>query len=148
MYPGLIEGLISHEGVGFVMLRTKNWGSVVINAKGRYYLADDVVEGENPLANFGKNAAVHLRRTDGFKYVPDIMVMSLYDPVRDEVAAFEELVGSHGGLGGAQSKPFIMYPSEWKLDGQEIVGSEKVYEVFKGVIDESELLTSSEANIH
>ncbi len=34
----------------------------------------------------------------------------MYDESTNEVAAFEELVGSHGGLGGDQTKPFIMYP--------------------------------------
>ena len=36
--------------------------------------------------------------------------MSIYDPVKNEVAAFEELVGSHGGIGGEQSFPFISHP--------------------------------------
>ncbi len=137
MYPGLVTGLVNHEGIGFVMLRSKSRGPVVLNAKGRYYLANDTIEGENPLANFGKNAATHLRRTDDFNYVPDILVMSLYDPDKDEVASFEEHVGSHGGLGGNQSKPFIMYPSEWNLTEQEIVGAEKVYKLFKNVMDKT-----------
>lgn len=45
--------------------------------------------------------------------------MSLYDPEKDEVAAFEELIGSHGGLGGCQSRPFIMYPSNWNLGNEK-----------------------------
>jgi putative membrane protein len=130
-YPLVIPGLTNHEGVGFVMLRSKKHGPVVLGAKGRYYLADDKIDGENPLAIFGQNAAMHLRRTDGFNYVPDIIVMSSYDPVKDEVAAFEELIGSHGGLGGDQSKPFIMYPSEWNFDKEVIIGAEKVYKLFK-----------------
>jgi hypothetical protein len=42
------------------------------------------------------------------------------------VAAFEELIGSHGGLGGPQTQPIIMYPAEWELD-EEIVGAPAVY---------------------
>jgi putative membrane protein len=134
VYPGLVDGLAGHEGIGFVLLRSKSQGPVVLNAKGRYYLADNTVEGKNPLAKFGKNAATHLRRTDSFNYVPDILVMSLYDSERDEVASFEELIGSHGGLGGNQSKPFIMYPSKWNLPEREMVGSEKIYQFFKSVM--------------
>ena len=63
------------------------------------------VAGEDPLAPFGPNAAHHLRRTDGFEHCPDIVVNSTYWEDTDEVAAFEELVGSHGGMGGAQSLP-------------------------------------------
>ena len=40
------------------------------------------------------------------------MVNARYDPERDEVAAFEEQVGSHGGLGGPQTHPFLLYPAE------------------------------------
>jgi putative membrane protein len=75
-------------------------GAVVIGNDGTYYLDDDSFEGVNPLANFGVNAADHIRRTDSFRFAPYVLVNSLYDPVRNEVAAFEELVGSHGGLGG------------------------------------------------
>ena len=51
-------------------------------------------------------------RTDGFPHCADIMVNSLWDPQTDEVAAFEELVGSHGGLGGEQTRPFLLYPAD------------------------------------
>ena len=44
----------------------------------------------------------------------------------DEVAAFEELIGSHGGLGGPQTHPFILHPAEWTID-EPIVGAEAVY---------------------
>jgi len=50
---------------------------------------------------------------------------------KDEVAAFEELIGSHGGVGGSQSKPFILHPSEWNLEKEEIVGAENVCRLFK-----------------
>ena len=58
--------------------------------------------------DFGPNAADHLRRTDGFAHCPDILVNCMYDPEANEVAPFEEFMGSHGGLGGWQS-----HPSRW-----------------------------------
>ena len=130
-YPEMVEGLSQHEGVSFVLIRSKEQGPVVIGARGKYYLTDDKIEGENPLAKFGKRAAEHLRRTDSFSSIPDILVMSMYDTEKDEVAAFEELIGSHGGLGGSQSKPFILHPSEWNLEKEEIVGAENVCRLFK-----------------
>ena len=66
---------------------------------GAHYLADGRVEGEDPLASFSPNAAQHLRRTDGFAHVADIMVGSFYDPTLDEGCAFEELISFHGGIG-------------------------------------------------
>jgi len=130
-YPELVEGLSRHEGVSFVMIRSEDQGPVIIGASGKYCLADDRVEGENPLAKFGKRAALHLRRLDSFNCVPDILLVSKYDTEKDEVAAFEELIGSHGGLGGAQSKPFILHPSEWDLEKEEIIGAENVCRLLK-----------------
>jgi len=42
------------------------------------------------------------------------------------VAAFEELIGSHGGLGGMQTHPMLLHPSDWAID-EEIVGAPAVY---------------------
>jgi putative membrane protein len=136
-FPNLIPGLIQHNGIGFIMVRSEEHGTVVIGSRGTYYLETDTFEGENPIASFGKNAAHHLKRTDNFKYVPDILVNSFYNPETREVAAFEELIGSHGGMGGNQSKPFIMHPSEWKIDEEEIVGAENVYKTLKTHIHEA-----------
>jgi uncharacterized membrane protein YvlD (DUF360 family) len=130
-FPRLIPGLISQKWIGFVMVRSQARGPIVMSAKGTYGLRDDRCEGEHMLPNFGPHAADHLMRTDGFRYAPDILVNSAYDPQSDEVAAFEELIGSHGGLGGTQCKPFVLYPTEWDLDLTEIVGAEKLHELFK-----------------
>ena len=48
---------------------------------------------------------------DAYRTVADLMINSRYDPERDEVAAFEDQVGSHGGLGGPQTHPFLLYPT-------------------------------------
>ena len=130
-FPLLIPGLVSQEWIGFVMVRSQAHGPIVFGAKGTYFLRDDRCEGESPLVSFGPRAADHLRRTDGFRYAPDILVNSVYDPDSDEVAAFEELIGSHGGLGGTQCQPFVMYPAEWDLAQTEIVGAEQLHELLK-----------------
>lgn len=130
-FPEMIPGLVGHEGVGFILVRSEEHGGMVIGDSGVYYLKDDRIEGKNPLANFRPRAAEHLRRTDSFNYVPDILVNSFHDPETDEGAAFEELIGYHGGMGGAQATPFILYPTEWRLDEEEIIGAEHVYRAFK-----------------
>ena len=53
-----------------------------------------------------------MRRTDAFPTCPDVVVNSAYWEDMDEVAAFEELVGSHGGLGGGQAHPFVLHPAD------------------------------------
>ena len=48
-----------------------------------------------------------------------------------EVAAFEELVGSHGGLGGPQAHPFAIVPSEWQEIEEPIVGAAAMHAALK-----------------
>jgi len=129
-FPNMIPGLVNHNGVGFVLVQSEQYGPLVISANGQYHLTNGTVNGEDPLRDMGPRAATHLRRSSGFKFAPDILVNSIYDAKDDQVAAFEELVGSHGGLGGNQSKPFLMAPSEWELDG-EIIGAENLHRIFK-----------------
>lgn len=130
-YPGLLDGLVQHEGIGFVMVHSKVHGPIVIGDKGKYYLKDDRVEGQDPLIGFGPNAARHLRRTDRFPDAPDILVNSFFDPKENQVAAFEELIGSHGGLGGYQTQPFLLYPVELEMGQDEIVGAEALHRILK-----------------
>ena len=99
------------------MVRSDENGPVVIGAEGMYFLDDDRVEGQNPLANFCPRAAQHLRRTDSFPNCPDILVNSFYDPENNEGCAFEELIGFHGGMGGWQTEPFILHPANYRRTG-------------------------------
>jgi putative membrane protein len=130
-FPGLLDSLVQHEGIGFAMVRSEAHGPVVLGAEGTYYLVDDRVEGQNPLAPFGPNAAHHLRRTDSFPDAPDVLVNSFFDVETNEVAAFEELIGSHGGLGGWQVEPFLLYPAGLETGQAEIVGAEALHRTLK-----------------
>ncbi|MEE9512651.1 MAG: phage holin family protein, partial [Anaerolineales bacterium] len=121
VFPKLVDGLVDHEGIGFILVHSEQHGAMEIGAEGTRYLDRGLLDGEDPLAVFGANAIRHLKRLDSFPHVADIMVNSFYDPETREVAAFEELVGSHGGLGGDLMTPFVMYPAEWELDSKEIV---------------------------
>ncbi len=127
LYPGLIPALVEHPGVGFILVRSDEDGPVAMGKNGRRLLGDDTVEGEDPLTPFGPNAADHVRRTDGFTHCPDIVLNSTYWAETDEVAAFEELVGSHGGMGGEQSHPFVLAPSDWDFPSEPIVGAETMH---------------------
>jgi putative membrane protein len=135
-YPGILDGLAQHEGVGFVVVHSETDGPVVIGGDGRYYLNDGRVEGENPLANFGPNAAQHLLRYDGFPDAPDLYVSSFYDPGTNEGAAFEEQIGFHGGMGGPQTQPFLLFPSSLPLPDEPLVGAAAVHRVLKGWVSD------------
>jgi uncharacterized membrane protein YvlD (DUF360 family) len=136
LYPRLIPALREHPGVGFILVRSERDGPMAIGAGGARHLDSDRVEGADPLAPFGPNAADHLRRTDGFSHCPDLMVNSTYWAEFGEVAAFEELVGSHGGMGGTQSFPFVLHPSDLSWPEDEVIGAERVHRIFRGWLAE------------
>ncbi|MYR62893.1 hypothetical protein GTY54_44065, partial [Streptomyces sp. SID625] len=99
-HPALLPTLANHPGVGFLLVRSEEHGGVVLGARGaeRPLAALDADPG--PLAVFGPGAADAVRRTHSFPHTADIMVNSCHDPDDGEVLAFEEQIGSHGGLGG------------------------------------------------
>ena len=130
-FPDLIQGIINNEYVGFILVKSQEHGDLAIGKNGTYFLDSGEIEGENPLEGFGDHIVSNLKRTSSFEHTPDILVNSFYDKDADEVCAFEELVGSHGGAGGDQSKPFILYPSSWNVSDDEIVGAESIYKLLK-----------------
>ncbi|NGO09709.1 hypothetical protein G5C60_19405 [Streptomyces sp. HC44] len=133
-HPALLSTLANHPGIGFVLVRSEEHGGLVLGAHGAEIPVDELEKNPGPLADFGPAAAAAVRRTHSFPHAADIMVNSWYDPQDGEVLAFEEQIGSHGGLGGAQGEPFLMSPlvlSAPVEDGEELVGAEQVHRVFR-----------------
>ena len=126
-YPGLIEALAEHEGIGFVMTYSEAAGGPVVMGTGGFrVLATGQGQGEDPLARFSPYTARFLERQSSYRNVGDIVLNSLVDE-QGHVAAFEELIGCHGGAGGLQTQPLLLYPTAWSDDAPEIVGSEGVH---------------------
>ncbi|MER6123953.1 alkaline phosphatase family protein [Streptomyces sp. NPDC001795] len=133
-HPALLSTLAHHPGIGFVLVRSEEHGGVVLGAHGAEVPVDRLADGTGPLAGFGPGAADAVRRTHSFPHTADIMINSWYDPEAGEVLAFEEQIGSHGGLGGAQGRPFLLSPvalSAPAEDGAELVGAERLHHVFR-----------------
>jgi hypothetical protein len=128
-HPQLLGTLRRHPHIGFLLVRSRERGAVVLGRAGTNYLEESRVEGEDPLTGFSPNAAGHLRRTDGFANVPDILVNSFYDPGLEQGCAFEELISFHGGLGGWQTRPFIFHPAELPMPSEPVVGAVAVHDV-------------------
>jgi uncharacterized membrane protein YvlD (DUF360 family) len=128
LYPSLLPTLMAHPGIGFLLVRSEHRGALVLSAVGELELATGTVTGTDPLAEFGTRARHQVARTDTFAHCPDIMVNSLWDEQTGEVAAFEELVGSHGGMGGEQTRPFLLYPASWLAPEAELFGAESVHQ--------------------
>ena len=60
------------------------------------------------------------------------MVGSFYDPELDEGCAFEELICFHGGIGGVQTRPFILHPAHLDVPAEPIIGAASVHAILAG----------------
>lgn len=133
-HPALLPTLAGHPGIGFLLVRSERHGSVVLGPGGFEAAVDDLTDASGPLAAFGPGTADAVRRTDTFPHAADIMVNSMYDPKTGRVHAFEDQIGSHGGLGGEQARPFLLWPAELTppvADGASLVGAEALHRVLR-----------------
>jgi uncharacterized membrane protein YvlD (DUF360 family) len=126
LYPDMVRALATHPGVGLLMVRGDD-GALVMGHDGRAHLATRRVDGNDPLEAYGGYAARALERLDQMSNCGDLVLISMLDEDTDQVAAFEELIGSHGGLGGPQNDALILYPAELSLETEPMVGAVAVH---------------------
>jgi uncharacterized membrane protein YvlD (DUF360 family) len=131
-HPRLIAELRQHPHIGWILVRSAEHGAVVLGRDGAHYLENGRVEGIDPLGAFSPNAPRHLARTDGFADVADLMVGSFYDPQLDDGCAFEELISFHGGLGGLQTQPFVLFPASLPPPDEPLVGAASIHGLLRG----------------
>lgn len=132
-WPALLPGLAAHEGVGFVAVMAAA-GPLAIGADGVRWLESGEVEGTDPLADFGPHAPDNLLRAVRMVPAPDIYVNSIVDLSNLEVAAFEPLVGCHGGLGGWQDHGVFIAPTELMPEAP-IAGADQMHAVLVGMLE-------------
>ena len=125
-FPGLVDGLALHPGVGFVVVLDQD-GPIALGNHGSHRLDDGHVEGQDPLAPFGPYAPEFVKRVAHRPEAPDVYVNSLVDPGTEEVAAFEGLVGCHGGLGGWQDRAIVVVPVDLPFPTDRIVGADAMH---------------------
>ncbi|MFD4992681.1 alkaline phosphatase family protein [Cellulosimicrobium cellulans] len=118
-WPRLLPGLVANPAVGVVVERGAG-GEVRAHGRGgsRDLRTGEVV-GEDPLAGHGSRAAADLLRVAGLEDAGDLVLVSRVDEV-GMVHAFEGLVGSHGGLGGAQNEAVLLHPARLELPDDEL----------------------------
>lgn len=133
-FPALLPGLVAHPGIAFAVVDTAEHGPVAIGENGENRVREGVVVGEDPLAPFGPEAPAFVLRAATMPEAPDIYVNSLVDDM-GEVAAFEGLVGCHGGLGGWQDRAMIVWPAELPGPQGMVVGADAVHELLVGWLE-------------
>jgi len=129
-HPRLLPALREHPDLGWLLVHSTREGPLVLGPNGTRHLESGKVEGADPLAELEPRAPQHLLRASGFAHAADILVGSFYDPTLEEGCAFEELISFHGGLGGPQTRPFVLYPDELPLPPEPLVGAAAVNRLF------------------
>ena len=130
-WPELLPTLVDHDGVGFLLVHSDEFGPVVLGRDGLHRLRTGVVVGTDPLLPYGEHAPALVARVSTFPHCADVVINSRYDPETDEASAFEPHVGSHGGLGGPQQHAVLVHPRSFAPPG-EVVGAEALHRVLRG----------------
>jgi uncharacterized membrane protein YvlD (DUF360 family) len=132
-WPDLIPGLVAHPGVGFVSALSAT-GPVAIGGSGRRHLSTGVVAGVDPMLSFGDHAPEMLAAATLMERAPDLYVNSLVELDTMDVAAFEPLVGCHGGLGGWQDRGFVLAPPDLLTPSRPIVGGDELHQYLVAIL--------------
>jgi hypothetical protein len=128
--PGLVDQLVQHEGIGFVVGYDENMDPIVFGKNGARNLHTGDIVGEDPLLAYG-NAdlrAEQLGRLADFKNSGDLIINAAMFPDGSS-PALEEMVGHHGGLGGEQTDAFIFHPMDMVVP--EVCNSYEVMAILK-----------------
>lgn len=128
-WPGLVSGLASTEGVAVVMVATDDGSTVAVGPAGVKNLHSGEVQGRDPLSAFGHRAAGDLAHLSKNKHCGDLVLLSTVDEL-GMVHAFEEQVGSHGGIGGMQNYGIFMHPSALDADDELMTDDQEMGMVF------------------
>jgi uncharacterized membrane protein YvlD (DUF360 family) len=136
-WPALVPGLAAHEGVGFVAGIDAAGRPWAIGAEGRVALDTGEVQGVDPLAPYGESAARLLCRAVLLAEAPDLYMNSTVDADTLDIAAFEPLVGAHGGLGGWQDRAVLLVPKELAgaLPDGRIEGADHLHRVLVEMLE-------------
>ena len=112
-FPGMVDAVVGHPGVGLVVVACDNDTPVVFGKHGARDLHTGEVVGRDPLLPYGDVAlrAWQVRRVADFPSAGDLIIISTVYP-DGSVAALEELIGNHGGLGGEQTDSFLLHPAD------------------------------------
>lgn len=123
-YPGVVDALVEHEGIGLVCGYLDDGTPIALGKNGTRNLHTGEISGEDPLLMYApaegygastvETRAWQVQRVMDFPHAGDLMVIStVYED--GSVAALEELIGSHGGLGGEQTDAFIFHPPDMEV---------------------------------
>lgn len=130
LFPGLVEELSHHPGIGFVAASRRFGDAVAICADGIRNLITGERAGLNdPFAPYEEperwdNEFAQLL---GYPDSGDLVINGQWLADQERVVVFEEQTSSHGGLGGKQNEPFALIPSTWQLNRSDLESPENLH---------------------
>ncbi len=138
-YPGMVEAIIQHEGIGMLLGYEEDGTVLALGKEGRRNLDTGEVVDADPVRPYARESGPgvaslekrvwQLKRVMDFPSAGDLWLISTVYP-DGTVAALEELVGNHGGLGGEQTDAFILHPAD--LNVPETRNSTDVFHILNG----------------
>jgi len=130
LYPGLVEKLAKHPGIGFVAARRRFGDAVAICDDGiRNLVTGQRAERNDPLAPYARRElwAGELARLVSYPDSGDLVVNGAWLSDRGRIVVMEEQASSHGGLGGRQTEPFVVLPADWQARRSDLESPEALY---------------------
>jgi len=133
-HPGLIDFMRLHPGIGLVV-GTQNGSTVMKGKDGTLEVSPDGTEkvtGKNPLAPYGDEKVLAEQIVDymNLEKGGDVVIFGAYE--KGKVLDFNKkysLKSLHGGIGGDQTKPFIITKPDIPVQGGEITEAKQLHDL-------------------
>ncbi len=134
LYPGLVEILARHPGIGFVAASRRFGDAVAICEDGiRNLITGEMGEANDPLAPYPQRDrwASELAQLLGYPDSGDLIINGAWLPAEERIVVLEEQTSSHGGLGGRQNEPFVLVPASWDVTEMDCESPEALHRLVK-----------------
>jgi len=131
LYPELVERLVQETSIGLILGRNGGRAAFLTSQGVRRLEPESEFGPDHPLVTLPEPrlAAVQLARVASFPHSGDLILLGAWDE-NGGVVCFEEQWASHGGLGGPQDYPFILYPAELSWDPSQVTNAEQLHQHF------------------
>ncbi len=134
LFPDLVVTLASHPGV-WLVAGVEGDDVLVFSRDGTLTLRGEEVlsaAGADPLQCLPEpeQARRELATIARYPHAGDLILLGRYDPESDTVVCFEDQWASHGGLGGPQDYPFMVYPPHLGWDLSRVGNARELYAFF------------------
>jgi hypothetical protein len=138
-FPGLIDKITAHPSVGFSVSRLLDKSIVIAGKDGSITVKADgttAAEGKDPLSSYGDSAFLAQRILDYTK-IPktgDVLIFGAYQDGKVMDFGIDNSMKSvHGGLGGDQVEPFLIYQKDVDLHPEKITDPIHLHEQFEHI---------------